>query len=241
MFEQTFVDETQPTKKTYTLVLSLLLQIAGICALILLPLVYTQVLPSAQLKSELVAPARPPLAAAAAPIKRAAVVTRRLFHPQILYAPAEIPKQINKVSEMEAPLISLSTGFITQNDDIRGVPYGAAGSVPEPPPLPPTIAKTEKPRGPVRVGSIIESNLIRKVMPVYPSAAKAARVQGVVEFTALISKEGMIENLRLVHGHPLLVNAAREAVLQWKYRPTLLNGQPVEVETDILVKFSLNQ
>ena len=94
MFEQTFVDETQPTKKTYTLVLSLLLQIAGICALILLPLVYTQVLPSAQLKSELVAPPRPPLAAAAAPIKRAAVVTRRLFHPQILYAPAEIPKQI---------------------------------------------------------------------------------------------------------------------------------------------------
>ena len=62
-----------------------------------------------------------------------------------------------------------------------------------------------------------------------------------VEFTAVISKEGNIENLQLVRGHPLLVNAAKEAVLQWKYKPTLLNGEPVEVDTTIDVIFSLNQ
>jgi protein TonB len=62
-----------------------------------------------------------------------------------------------------------------------------------------------------------------------------------VEFTATISKEGMIENLRLVSGHPLLVNAARDAILQWKYRPTILNGVPVEVITDIIVNFTLTQ
>lgn len=78
-------------------------------------------------------------------------------------------------------------------------------------------------------------------MPLYPPLAKTARVQGAVEFTAVISKEGVIENLRLVRGHPLLAQAAQEAVLQWRYRPTLLNGQPVEVVTDIIVNFTLSQ
>ena len=78
-------------------------------------------------------------------------------------------------------------------------------------------------------------------MPVYPAAAKAARVQGAVEFTSIISKEGTIENLKLVRGNPLLVNAARDALLQWRYRPTLLNGEPVEVITDITVNFVLSQ
>jgi protein TonB len=66
-------------------------------------------------------------------------------------------------------------------------------------------------------------------------------VQGTVEFTAVISKDGNIEDLKLVRGHPLLVNSAREAVLQWKYKPTELNGQPVEVITDIIVNFTLSQ
>jgi protein TonB len=66
-------------------------------------------------------------------------------------------------------------------------------------------------------------------------------VEGVVEFSATISKEGNIENLQLIHGHPLLAKAAEAAVLQWKYRPTLLNGRPVEVITDIVVNFRLNR
>jgi protein TonB len=90
-------------------------------------------------------------------------------------------------------------------------------------------------------GRVAEANLIRRVMHVYPALARSARVQGTVEFTALISKEGNIENLQLVHGHPLLVNAAKEAVLQWKYRPTTLNGEAVEVITDIVVNFTLAQ
>jgi protein TonB len=90
-------------------------------------------------------------------------------------------------------------------------------------------------------GQVAEANLIRRVQPVYPPLAKSARVSGTVEFTAVISKEGNIENLQLVRGHPLLVNAAKEAVLQWKYRPTMLNGSPVEVVTDIIVNFTLSQ
>jgi protein TonB len=71
--------------------------------------------------------------------------------------------------------------------------------------------------------------------------AKSARVSGTVEFTATISKDGNIENLQLIRGHPLLVNAAKEAVLQWKYKPTMLNGQAVEVITSIIVNFTLSQ
>jgi protein TonB len=94
----------------------------------------------------------------------------------------------------------------------------------------------------VRIGGqVAEANLIHKVQPVYPALAKSARVQGTVEFNAVISKDGKIENLQLVRGHPLLVNAAKEAVLQWRYRPTQLNGQPVEVVTDIIVNFTLSQ
>ncbi len=113
------------------------------------------------------------------------------------------------------------------------------GGVPGPPPPPP---KPKAPTGPVQIGGrVAEANLIRKITPNYPPLARSARVQGQVEFTATISKDGNIENLQLVRGHPLLVQAAREAVLQWKYRPTLLNGQPVEVITDIIVNFTLSQ
>jgi protein TonB len=90
-------------------------------------------------------------------------------------------------------------------------------------------------------GRVAEANLIRRVQPVYPPLAKSARVQGTVEFTAIIGKDGNIQNLKLVRGHPLLVNAAKEAVLQWKYKPTELNGQPVDVITDIIVNFTLSQ
>lgn len=86
-----------------------------------------------------------------------------------------------------------------------------------------------------------EANVIRRVQPVYPPLAKSARVQGAVEFTAVISKEGRVEKLQLVRGHPLLVSAAREAILGWQYRPTMLNGEPVEVLTTITVNFKLSE
>jgi protein TonB len=116
------------------------------------------------------------------------------------------------------------------------------GGVPGAPPPPPPPPAKAKPTGPQRIGGqVAEANLIRKIAPAYPPLAKSARVQGTVKFTATISKEGNIENLQLVSGHPLLVNAAKEAVLQWKYKPTLLNGEPVEVITEIIVNFTLSQ
>jgi len=99
---------------------------------------------------------------------------------------------------------------------------------------------TEQPIAPQQLsGTIMEANLIRKVKPAYPTVAREARVQGAVEFTAIVSKEGNIAKLHLVRGQPLLVKAAQEAVIQWKYRPILINGKPVEVATQIIVDFTL--
>ena len=84
-----------------------------------------------------------------------------------------------------------------------------------------------------------EGNLIRKVQPDYPPLARSVRIQGQVVLQAVISKQGSIENLRLLSGHPMLVPAAIEAVRQWRYRPYILNNEPVEVETQITVNFSL--
>jgi protein TonB len=84
-----------------------------------------------------------------------------------------------------------------------------------------------------------EGDLLRKIVPTYPPLAKSARIQGTVVLQAMISKAGTIENLRLVSGHPLLAPAAIEAVRQWRYRPYILNNDPVAVETQITVNFSL--
>jgi periplasmic protein TonB len=80
---------------------------------------------------------------------------------------------------------------------------------------------------------------IHKVQPAYPALARSARVQGIVVLQAIISKQGTIENLRILTGHPMLAPAAIEAVRQWRYRPYILNGEPVEVETQITVNFAL--
>lgn len=91
----------------------------------------------------------------------------------------------------------------------------------------------------LRLSHIDEGNLIRKVQPTYPALARSARIQGVVLLQATISKAGTIENLHVLSGHPMLTAAAIDAVRQWRYKPYILNGAPVEVETQITVNFSL--
>jgi TonB family protein len=89
-------------------------------------------------------------------------------------------------------------------------------------------------------GSVTEGLLLTKTPPVYPPIARQARIQGTVVLAALISKEGSVEKLTLMSGHPMLAQAAIDAVKQWKYKPYLLNGEPVEVDTEIRVIFTLS-
>jgi protein TonB len=104
--------------------------------------------------------------------------------------------------------------------------------------------KVEKPVTPQRIrvgGNVQQAKLIRQPKPIYPPLAKQARISGVVHLNAIIGKDGTIQNLTVAGGHPLLVPAAMEAVKQWVYAPTLLNGEPVEVVTQIDVNFTLSQ
>jgi protein TonB len=120
------------------------------------------------------------------------------------------------------------------NGDPRGLSdLFTPGSRPIVPSLPLPVAHT------IRLSYMSEGDLIRKVQPIYPALARAARIQGTVVLQAIISKQGTIENLRVVAGHPMLVQAAIDAVHQWRYRPYILNNEPVEVETQITVNFSL--
>ena len=94
----------------------------------------------------------------------------------------------------------------------------------------------------IRVGGNVQAaNLINQVRPIYPPLAKQARISGTVELSAIIGKDGRVQDLKVVRGHPLLVQAALDAVKNWVYKPTLLNGEPVEVSTTIDVNFTLAQ
>jgi periplasmic protein TonB len=253
MFEQTFVDGTGKTNKGWTVMVSFVLQMLMIGVIVLIPLIYTDSLPKATLTSFLVAPPPPPPPppppVAAAPVKVVKVAPRQ-FDAGRLMAPKSIPKEIAMIKEEELPPPSASAGVV--GGVPGGVPGGAPGgviggiigSVPTAAPPPPPVVKEKPPPPPQRIrvgGNVQAANLIRKITPQYPPLAKQARVQGVVKFQAIIGKDGTIQNLQLLSGHPLLVPAATEAVKQWMYRPTLLNGEPVEVVTQIDVNFTLSQ
>lgn len=252
MFEQTFVG-TGKTKKGWTVILSFSIQIILVGVLVLIPLIYTDTLPKATLTSFLVAPPPPPPPPpppqAAPPVKVVKVVPRQ-FDAGRLMAPKQIPKDIAMIKEEELPPPSASVGVV--GGVPGGVPGGtaggvlgsviSAGNVAPPPPPPPKEAPKVAPPQRIRVGGNVQAaNLIRKITPVYPPLARQARVQGTVRFTAIIGKDGTIQNLKMETGHPLLVAAATEAVKQWLYRPTLLNGEAVEVVTQIDVNFTLSQ
>jgi TonB family protein len=106
----------------------------------------------------------------------------------------------------------------------------------------PSAGDYATPPGRIRVGGgVQQTKLVSQPRPTYPLEAKQARIQGVVKLSAIIGKDGAIQHLEVVSGHPLLIPSALDAVRQWVYQPTLLNGQPVEVMTDIDVNYTLAQ
>jgi protein TonB len=247
-------ERTCLSKPSWTVVVSFVVQIVGITAAIIIPLLFTDALPKTQLTSFLVAPPPPPPPppppAASAP--KIVKVIPRQFDAGKLMQPKAIPKEITMIKEEELPAASGVQGVV--GGVPGGVPGGVAGgviggiigSVPTaaPPPPPPPKVEAPKPVTPqrIRVGGNVQAAMaIRAPKPSYPPLAKQARIQGVVRLNAVIGKDGTIQDLKAASGHPLLVPAALEAVRQWLYKPTLLNGEPVEVVTVIDVNFTLSQ
>jgi protein TonB len=197
-------------------------------------------------------PPPPPPPPAAAPPVRVVKVIPRQFDAGKLMAPKVIPKEVATIKEEELPPPSAGGGVVggvpggVTGGTPGGVLGGIIGSVPSaaPPPPPPPEKKVEKAATPQRIkigGSVQQAKLVRQPHPVYPPLAKQARISGVVHLSAIISKDGTIQKLEVIGGHPLLVPAALEAVKQWVYQPTLLNGEAVEVQTQIDVNFTLSQ
>jgi len=253
MFEQTFVESVGKTNKTWTVMVSFVGQVVLLIIAVIIPMIYFDALPQTQLTSFLVAPPPPPPPPpppAAAPVKVVKIIPRQ-FDAGRLMAPKSIPKEIAQIKEEELPPPSAGGGVVggvaggVGGGAMGGVLGGILGAVPNaaPPPPPPPVKK-EEPKGPQRIrvgGNVQQAKLVRQPRPVYPPLAKQARIQGVVKLNAIISRDGTIQNLTVLSGHPLLVPAAMEAVKQWVYAPTLLNGEPVEVVTQIDVNFTLSQ
>jgi periplasmic protein TonB len=240
MFEDSLIESGNKlkTKRGVTTVFSFLIQVFLLGILVLIPLIYTDALPKQQLMTFLVAPPPPPPPPpppSPAAVKVVRQVPSELINGQ-LRTPTKIPKTIQMIKEEAAPPPMMGSGVVggVPGGSMGGVIGGIIGSTTA------AVPKVATPQR-VRVSSGVSTGLlIRKVTPVYPPLARQARIQGQVVLQAEISKEGTIQNLQLISGHPMLAPAAIEAVKQWRYKPYLLNGEPVAVETQVIVNFSLS-
>jgi protein TonB len=225
-------------RRGWTTLASFTLQALALSLLLAIPLIWVQRPPRLHWLERLASPAAltPPAATQAARVHSTATAVSNLPQRPFI-APRSIPLQIAAINDADsvppAPdFPTIGTGSGRGPGD--GVEHGLGGSVPVVIPSHPVAAK------PLRVSHWAEGNLMYRVQPGYPPIARLARVQGTVELRAIISKAGTIENLIVVSGPPTLVKSAIEAVRQWRYRPYLLNNEPIEVETEITVNFVLS-
>ncbi|HEV8485966.1 MAG TPA: TonB family protein [Blastocatellia bacterium] len=235
----------KPTRKPATVLVSVVIHFAVVTVLALIPLIQIQAIPMPKVDMSMWAPK----AEAPKGIEVTTLTPRIRTIPQVdpgdLVAPPSIPTDIALVVDAPVgPAVNLPLPSAGGSADLRlreligSQPEAELPAPPQPPPPPPPPAVKV---APTRVSSgVQQANLIHQVRPVYPHLAVQTRIQGVVLLEAVISKEGRIESLRVISGHPLLNLAALDAVQQWQYRPTLLNGEPVAVITTITVNFSLS-
>jgi protein TonB len=245
MFEDSLIEsggKSRSKRRAGTTLLSFILQIILVGILILIPLIYTEALPKQQLMTFLVAPPPPPPPPpppAATPVKVVRKIESEIIEGQ-LRTPTKIPEKVAMIKEEEAPPAAGIGGVVggvpggVPGGQMGGVIGGIISSTPV------AVPKAATPQR-VRVSQgVSEGLLIHKVTPLYPPLARQARIQGTVVLQAVIAKDGTIQNLRLMQGHPMLAPSAIEAVKQWRYKPYFLNGEPVEVETQITVNFTLS-
>jgi protein TonB len=199
--------------------------------LLLMPLIWIQGPPKLRWfeSPQILTP--PPAPAPPASGERRTTQSTNLSGTHLMQPPA-IPTTIAVLNEQPvASAPNIDEGAVPGGTGSRIGVFNSIGPAVEVAPPPPA------PSHPLRVSHWSEGNLIYRVQPIYPPLARQARIQGPVELRAIISKAGTIENLVVLRGHPMLAPAAIGAVRQWRYRPYLLNGEPIEVETEITVNF----
>jgi len=244
MFDDLVISSAQPkrTNSVWTVALSTIIQFGIVIVMILIPLIYTEALPKQMLTTFLVAPAPPPPPPPPpAPVQRIVKPVQRLIHNGQMMAPTVIPKKVEMIKEEELPPDIGNVGVVggvpggiaggSAGGVLGGIIGGAGSGMPPPPKAAPAR---------IRVGGNVQAAaLVRKVDPIYPPIAKTAHISGTVVLHAIIGKDGAVKDLEYVSGPPLLMKSALDAIKQWRYKPTMLNGEPVEVDTTISVVFSL--
>jgi protein TonB len=229
----------QRSRRSWTTLTSFGLEALAIGLLLLLPLWKTVGLPSARTVSTPISLGR----RAAEPVVTTPRTTtpsgaQRNFAPRFV-APGRVPRTIDMAADDPSSHPPSGPSGGTAGPDFPpgagdGLPTSLIGGTsPMLPTLRPPVDRA------IRTSSMLEGNLIRRVQPIYPPLARTGRIQGSVVLYALISKAGTMENLHALSGPPMLVPAAVDAVSQWRYRPYILNSEPIEVETQITVNFVL--
>jgi protein TonB len=204
-----------------------------VCLLVLLPLLHPASLPKQTLSMLLAAPAPP--ATLPPPVPHVVnTATHAAARVNLFSPPLIVPNSISTVDHEPPPAIGTGIHPLARDSDglLTGLPDSIGTAAP------PHVRVTTA-RKPVISSGVMEGRKLSGAEPRYPTIAVTAHIQGTVFLAATISKTGMIENLRLVSGPPMLALAAEEAVRTWHYRPYLLNGEPVEVETTVQVIFNL--
>jgi protein TonB len=230
------------TRRRFAAVLSFTFQCLLIGVLLVVPLMFTEELARQQLLTFLAVPPPPPPAPAVARAVRQ--IRSDLLTGGQLRTPTRIPEKVPMIREEEAPP-PLPLGGV-----VGGVPGGIPGGqlggviggiVSQTSSLVPRLAMPAPPKR-IRISQgVTKGSLIQKIEPKYPPLAEGARIAGQVLLRAIIGKDGDIKELELLSGHPMLAPAAIAAVQQWRYRPFLLNGEPIEVETTVTVTFQIAQ
>jgi len=211
---------------------ALVFQLVLLLALVVIPLFHTDPLPKRETLTMLYL--QPSPAAGDNATKLRARKTTSTYTPTSIASPTPVPK----TQEAPPPPVGTTSGVV------GGVPGGVLSEVVGSTRSVPVLAKTPEPT-PVkrmRIASrVAEANLIHDVAPQYPPEAGRARIEGAVVLMAVIGKDGRVEDVRVESGLPLLAQAAVDAVKQWRYRPYLLNGEPVEVDSRITINFTLSR
>lgn len=224
------------SRRSWTTLTSLVLQALAIGLLLMIPLLRTVGLPSVHTVSTPVSMGRPDPGPSARPQTQPARGVQIIPFAGRIMEPGRVPNGIPKGDHNG---LQPSGGGDRIGDGMfpigtpNGLPLTISGSRPVMPAAPvPT-------RPAFRKSSILEGSLIRRVQPVYPPLARMARIQGSVVLAATIGKAGTMEHVQAISGHPMLIPAALDAVRQWRYKPYILNGDAIEVETQITVNFIL--
>jgi protein TonB len=251
MFESLQMNNRRSAAERWlALLFSACLHVLMITLLVVLPLLFFHMMPGSELCTFLLAPpsapalptAPPPVPPTSAAQQKAATY-RQVIWPQN-FAPEMVPRGV-PVPEDEPPVLGTSLGVYGSGLGISGMsgltgsgfPAGLAAAAP--PPIVPPPPRPQRPSV-VRVGGTVqEAKLIRKVLPVYPMITMRARISGEVNLEVVIDEEGNVADVKVLHGHVLLVEEVIRAVKQWKYSPTLLNGEPVSVVSTVTVIFQL--